>query len=297
MGKMAFYNLIFAENIYRITLESYNNALESKKVLHERSSSGRVSRKDNIDIEADIASRATLVNDAKNDKKIAENNFKRITGLKESDSLILDGIEGIDTVKIDRKKMIRALLEREPSIKALGSKVNSSEELIKAARAEFFPTIAAFGDWTYSGMSDNRKYPHIGNKDQMDQIGVLGIKVDFPLWEGGARIARLNQARLDKSNTEWELVKVRNDLELELNNAISEYNEYINTLEANYKAVDLAEKTFKLFIELFASGQVSLLELNDAELMLTNEKIKREATIYGIRASRAKIERLTDIRI
>ena len=45
LGKIAFYNLIFADNIYGIIQESYNNARESKKVLVERSSSGRVFKK------------------------------------------------------------------------------------------------------------------------------------------------------------------------------------------------------------------------------------------------------------
>ena len=237
------------------------------------------------------------MNDAKSDKKVAENSFKRISGLKEEDVVQLIVSEDFDAQEIDRKQMINILLEKEPTIRALDSKVKVSEKLVKASRAEFFPTISAFGSWSYSGLSDSRKYPYIGNKDQMDQLGILGVKVSVPVWAGGARVAKLKQAKLAKQNSELDLEKAKKDLELELNNAISEYNEFINTLEANYKAVDLARKTFKLFIELFASGQVSLLELNDAELMLTNEKIKKEATIYGIRSSKAKIERLANMRI
>ncbi|MDD4956785.1 MAG: TolC family protein [Candidatus Omnitrophica bacterium] len=296
-GKMAFYNLLLADNIYRIICGSYANAVENKRILEERSSAGRVSRKDNIDIEADIASRSTLVNDAKSDKKVAENTLKRVLGIEDAGSVELKIDPGMGFSEINKEEMVDKLLRVEPSIKALDSKARSFEDLVRASKAEYYPTIAAFGSWTYAGQSDSAKKAYIGNKDQMDQFGIMGVKVDVPIWEGGARQARLNQARLDKENADLDLKKARKDLVLALGNAISEYNEYIKTLEANNKAVDLAERTFSLFQELFSSGQVSLLELNDAELMLTNERLKREATIYGIKATKAEIDRLTSVRI
>ncbi|MBF0252798.1 MAG: TolC family protein [Candidatus Omnitrophica bacterium] len=296
-GKMAFYHLVYADNVHVIAQESYNNSVETKKIIEERSEGGRVSRKDNIDIESDIASRATLVNDSRSNMKIAENSFKRLSGLGIKDKVYPVMNEDEVFSEIDPDAMINMLFENEPTLKALDSQLKASGRTVKASFAEYFPTVAAFGNWTYSGHSDSRKVPYINNKDQMDQIGLMGVKVTLPVWEGGARGAKLEQAKLKEKNARLSLEKAKKDLELELYNAVSEYNESIDTLKANDKAVDLAGQTFMLFKELVSSGQISLLELSDAELMLANEKLKKEGTLYGIRASKAKIDRLVNARM
>jgi len=86
-------------------------------------------------------------------------------------------------------------------------------------------------------------------------------------------------------------------LELELEKAITEYNELIKTLPANQEAENLAQESFNLSQNLLASGQLSITDLNDAEMMLTNQKLKKETSLFKLQVALAKIERLTGMGI
>ena len=55
----------------------------------------------------------------------------------------------------------------------------------------------------------------------------------------------------------------------------------------------IAEEAFKLSQDYFKSGQISIVDLNDAELNLTAERINKEATLFNINVTLARIERMT----
>jgi outer membrane protein TolC len=57
--------------------------------------------------------------------------------------------------------------------------------------------------------------------------------------------------------------------------------------------VTLAEESFKIIQEMFEAGQSNLTDLNDAEILLTNQRLRREITMFNIRVTRARVEKLT----
>jgi len=290
--KISYYTVIFAERALEIVLDSHENSLDNKRILEERSAVGRVSRKDNIKVEADIATRVPLVTNVEADIISAKNNLKRAMGIDLAKEIeIAEGFEEKHG-KIRYDDMVKYLWKKEPTLRMLEENISLRDSLIKAERAEYFPNISAFASWDYFGRSDSAKDWHIGKERLMDQFGVIGLQLEFPIFDSGKIRERIKQAQKEKEKAELMLQKTSKDLELELNNAISEYNEYLKTLEANKQSVELSEKSFKLFQDLFKTGQVTLLELNDAELTLTNQKLAKEATLYNLNIVMAKIERL-----
>jgi len=71
-----------------------------------------------------------------------------------------------------------------------------------------------------------------------------------------------------------------------------EYQQYKDNLKANIEAVRLAEEAFKQTQDMFASGQVTITDLNDAELLLTNQRLNKEMTLFSINITLARIEKL-----
>jgi outer membrane protein TolC len=86
---------------------------------------------------------------------------------------------------------------------------------------------------------------------------------------------------------------MRKNLELELEKTLLEYNELLKTLPANIEAVSLAGQSFEMSQDLLKSGQMSVTDLNDAEMMLTGQKIKYETTLFKLNVALDKLEKLT----
>ncbi|PIW68534.1 MAG: hypothetical protein COW10_02015, partial [Candidatus Omnitrophica bacterium CG12_big_fil_rev_8_21_14_0_65_42_8] len=128
--------------------------------------------------------------------------------------------------------------------------------------------------------------------EELDRYISAGVKIDIPIWEGGLKEAQLSQARSDKEIAILRKKQVEKSLLLELKKAYLEYQQYKDNLKANIEAVRLAEEAFKQTQEMFASGQATLTDLNDAELLLTNQRLNKEMTLFNINITLARIEKL-----
>lgn len=288
--KLAYYTVLLAEDTFTIIEESYNNAVEHKRILEERSAKGRVSKRDNIKISADVAARIPQMSNARAQFKAALNTLKIMIGLSFEESIELHEKYKEHYDSLDYNKLEAALMLKEPSLKALAETVILKDEVIQQRKAEYLPAIFAFGSYSYKG-GDNSAT--IGSNN-LDSYSAAGVKVSIPLFNGFETTAKLAQARIDKYNSELLLQQGLEQRTLELHNAVSDYHEFIETLAANNDAVRLAQESFLLSQELFTTGQISVTDLNDAELQLTNQKLAREQTLFNINVTHAHIEKLTN---
>jgi outer membrane protein len=287
--KLSYYSTLLAEQTLSIARDSYENARKNKRLLNNRALGGRSSKKDNIKMDADIASRLPRVNDAQAAFDSAIRTFKIILGIDPSVHVEMADAFAKRYDPLNREKISESLHEKEPTLLALRKQIDADEDVIKLKRANFLPTMSAFATWDYKGIGETYEV----RRDNLDHYVAAGLKVSVPIWLGGQTVAQLNQAKIDKENDMLRLQKTTKNLALELDNAISEYHAYMRTLEANNRAVELAQRSFKMAQDLFGSGQVTLSDLNDAELQLTNEKLATVLTLYNLSTTLAKVEKLT----
>ncbi|MCD4781762.1 MAG: TolC family protein [Candidatus Omnitrophica bacterium] len=289
-AKVSYYAALLAQKNYNILEQSYLNSKQNKEIMTNRSATGRMSKRDNIKIASDIATRKPKVNDARTSLESSLKILKRVMGLVPDKQirLVQDFADSYRPLKFE--DLYQKMITNEPTLKALEQNVALRSDLLKVKKAGFYPELSMFANWTYQGSDGQADI----SGDLIDPYGVVGVKVSIPIWEGGKKAHQLFQARIDKSTAQISYEKSKKDFILELDNTMSEYNQYLNTLKANNASVELAEESFKLSQDLLESGQVSLTDLNDTELILTNEKLSRQLTLYNINLALAKIEKLTD---
>ncbi|MDD3275228.1 MAG: TolC family protein, partial [Candidatus Omnitrophica bacterium] len=190
--------------------------------------------------------------------------------------------------ELDYDILVAALYEYEPSLKSLDKNTESAEANVKSKNASFLPTVSGFTSWTNLGSPNDSALD--GN--EAGNYAFAGLRVTMPIWEGGEKQAQLRQARMEKEIAVLQRKRIEKNLLLELKKAALEYRQYRDNLKANIEAVRLAEESFKQTQEMFASGQADLTDLNDSELLFTNQRLNKEMTLFNINITLAKIERL-----
>ncbi|HBG61556.1 MAG: hypothetical protein A2Y03_10350 [Omnitrophica WOR_2 bacterium GWF2_38_59] len=290
--KIAYFSTYLASRILSVADESYQNALKNKEILEGRSSGGRVSKYDNIKIASDIASRKPAVNNARADLASAMETLKVVIGVGSKNLIELKEGFWEEYPDLARDELALALYNNQPEIRSLAKNIEEQEYIIKSKKATLYPEVSAFATWNHKGDSVDAS---IGG-DNMEDYGVAGLKVSIPVWLGGISREKLYQAKIDKEDAELLYKQGGEEYLLLLDKAINEYREYKKTLEVNKEAIRLAEESFKYSQELLGSGQLSVTDLNDAELQLTNSKINKELTLFKLNSTLAVIERLTLMR-
>lgn len=286
--KLLYYNAYFARQVLKITKESYENTLRNKEILEDKSDLGRTSKRDNIKISADLAARIPMIANAESSLATALESLKKAIGV--SDECDIELMEGYisNYENFDLAQALSSLYNKNPLLKSLQQAILAQEDILKSKRAEYFPTLSAFYRHNYKGSSDDY---FIGD-NILFNYSAVGVNLQIPLFYGNRTNAKIKQTIADKDNAILTYQKTKKNLDLELDKALTEYNELIKTLPANQEALDLSGESFKLSQNLFKSGQLSSTDLNDAELMLTNQKLKKEASLFKLQVALAKIERL-----
>jgi outer membrane protein len=283
--------VLFFHRIYEISKSSYENAKKNKKALEKRFGFGRVSRYDNLKISSDVASRLPQVMTSKNNLKQAEQRLKAIIGADTNVNLNLtDRLrEKFDT--LSQKELEAKMLANAPVLKVLEKNININSLITTINKADYYPTIAGFISYEYSG--DSNKLPV--EKDEMSSTAVAGIVLKANLFDAGKTRGKYKKAIEDKAISELNLKKTLKAMKLELETSISEYNSLQETLEANKKALDLAKASYETSLSNFSTGKLTLTQLNDAEIMLTGTKFNLEKTIYSLNTLLTKIHKIAAV--
>ncbi len=288
-SKLLYFNVYFAKRMLQIAKESYENTLKSKDLLENKSEMGRVSKRDNIKVLADIAARVPMISNAESSYAIALESLRKAIGADPTSDIELT--EGYRTSyeNFDIQQALAHLEHSQPILKALQQSISAQNDLVKSKKAEYFPTLSAFFRYNYKGSSDD----YFIGENTLFNYTAGGLNLQIPLFYGNRTRDRIKQSTSDRDNAVLTYKKTKKNLELELEKAMTEYRELIQTLPANNEAVSLAEESFQLSQNLFSSGQLSTTDLDDAEMMLTSQKIKKETTLFKLQVALAKIERLT----
>lgn len=286
--KDAYYSALLASQIMDAYRKSLDNARENKKILKERSLSGRSSKADNIKIEADISARIPFLRSAEGKFVSAKNYLCMLLGLPSGSKI--DFTEGFNTnyPLLDKREIVNAFYKSNPDIAILTKREKMESLEVAKKQAEFLPQVYLYGKYNYKGSGSDYD---IG-RDNIDNYWTAGVKVEIPIWTGGRNTASYNIAKKSLSNISLELQKTKKELLVLLENAVSEYNLLRDELSANEQSLKLAGKNFTMMQDFFASGQISSTDLNDAENHFTQQQIRLEQTLYSINVKKAFIEKL-----
>jgi outer membrane protein len=149
---------------------------------------------------------------------------------------------------LNRDKLLNEALDRRPEMAKAELGVQAAELERKLAKAEFSPEVGAFARMTT--IHDNRDYP---NPTQPTQFAA-GVQASLPLVAGGRRIAGRHKADSLYAAAVAARDLVRNQIELEVEDAYLDYEEMAERIPVGHKAMDSAAGAMKALRDEFQLG-------------------------------------------
>jgi len=285
----AYLNALLAGEALKIAELSLANTEKDHEIVLQRQKSGLGSEFEVMGHAVELNNRRIEAINAGNGQRLARNYLKVIIGIDPAEEVSLTDSYNETFPDLEYEKIRGQMLTSEPSLHALENLVQVNENLYRAQRADYFPLVAAFGSYQYSGNSDK----FFTDKKDFNQTIVAGVQMTVPIYEGGVKNARKNQAFREVTKSRLELSRVRKLLELDLENAYLAFLSSRKELEAVREMVKLAEKAYGLSQLRFQNGLGSLTELRDAELSLTRARLMLSKTMKDVNLNLYKIQSYT----
>jgi len=191
------------------------------------------------------------------------------------------------------EQAIAQALSRRPDMLAALAMRKASAEGVRAARADFLPKVFAAGTATHiEGARNLTALPGVGGESPTLNLSgartsaALMVGIRLPLFDGGTRAARLDQARNRAEAAAARMDEARDRAVLEI---VASENGLRSSLEANVAANQAwvaAQTTVDAALAAYRSGVGSVTEANAAQQqLLAAENVVADAHAAALRAA------------
>jgi outer membrane protein TolC len=181
--------------------------------------------------------------------------------------------------------------QNNPDIRAAQAVVNQENFGIRSARAAFLPTLSV--DYWY-GLQANTYAIH--NPEGLNQIGsAFQIQLNVPIWNWGATRSKVKQA-------EYRFQQARNDLSFAQRQLLANLNAFYaeaqvaaSQLASLRHTLDLSAESLRMTLLRYQAGEVTILELVDAETTLIGARNALDDGLTRYRLALANLQTLTGV--
>lgn len=259
--KNAYYQVLIAEHSLGL-LDSTRQSLE--EMLRE---TREVYRQGFLD-ETDVDQLELLLSDldasqsnARNQYSLAQRYLKFQMGMPAEEEIVLN------TRMEDVLQALSGLMLTGRSFKAeqhIDMAVIRNQRLLneldlKRYKSLYLPSLNAF--YNYQQVAQRTKFDFTDSDGDWFPTEVIGLQLDIPLWSSGSRSAQVQQARLQLEKTEVLSNQVKEGLELEAANAMSNLENAWKIFNNKEKSMGIAEKIYRKTGIRYREGMASSLEL------------------------------------
>lgn len=183
-------------------------------------------------------------------------------------ALLISRKELFDYVNNDRAYelmgnfMLKQALDASPEMAGLEALVLASKlELKKNKHAYWSPTVIFEGELS-NVIDENRQ---AGLSAENDTGWTVGLNISLPLFEGGARHARVTGSRLELEKNMMQRDATTERIEQRVRSTLHQIKSSYPSIQLSKEAAVAANKNLKLVTDAYTRGTLSILDLLDAQ--------------------------------
>ena len=282
----AFYGVLLSKAVLDITNASFTNAQENFNNVKALYNQGMVSEFDMLQAEVQVENIRPVLLRIENALVTAKDGLKIIIGVNQREEIDVSGEIELDSIDISNEdELIEEALLSNFNIQSLELKKQVDEAFIQLDVSEYWPTLAAFGNYTYTGSSDDLYF-------QNYDYSTVGLSLTFNLWQGNRTKNAVEQSTITFKQTEEQLLKLKDYTILEVNSKIQELKRVKSLIEVQERTVKLAQRAYDISKVRYQEGAGSQLELQNADQDLRQARLNRVQAIHSYLVTKYELDQL-----
>ena len=286
--KNAYFAVLMAKEAFNVYKQVYENAEQNLAEAQKKYDAQKVSEFELVRAKTSVANAIPNVYNAESSIILALWQLKAVLGVDLDMNIDVEGKLGDYSQQMfyDIHQHDSVSLANNTTMKQLSLQVEQLAQNIKLQKYANIPTLALAFNFSYMSMADDVSFKEF----PWTPYSTVGLSLSIPIFAGGKRHQAIRQAKnqhqqvqLQVANTERQLmIAVRQNLNTMETNMKSYYAAQEAVASAQ-KAYDIAEAAYKL-------GRGTLLDLNDAQLALTQASLAESQAVYNFVIAKAQLE-------
>ncbi|MCI0560050.1 MAG: TolC family protein [Nitrososphaera sp.] len=287
--RRAFYGMLLANEVAEMMRENLKNAEDNLKNVQIMKNQGIVSEYDELRATVGVENLRPAVIQAENNYLLSIDGLRATMGVAPTEEYNVQGSLSYSPVDGEIvKQAMETVLQNNPSLGALRHQVDVNRALVSIQRSNYLPTLAAFGNYQYQTAQNDLR---ISTRDFIGS-SLVGLRFSINLFEGLQTNAKVDQAKVEVRKSEEQLNSVENNMKTAVHSVVLQLEQSQKRIAAQERTVEQAERGYKIATTRFTSGSGTQLEVNDAQLALTQAKVNRMQAIYDYVMASAELDQL-----
>lgn len=285
--RKAYFGALLAREALTMMQSNLKNAEENLKNVQLLRAQGIVSEYDELRATVGVDNLRPIVIQSETGFALAVDNLRNTIGIGDSvniipsDALLLQEVdEGI------LQSADRAVLESNPNLKIVKHQIELNGASINAERANYLPTIVAYGSYSYTAIKDDYKF----STNDFYKTAQVGLNFSLNLFQGLQTNSRVEQAQLERQKTEEQQGSLERNLQMGIRSLIGNLRQARKRIDAQQRTVETAERGYKIVTARFLANAATQLEVNDAQLALSQATVNRMQSIYDYLVASSELD-------
>jgi outer membrane protein TolC len=287
--RKAYYGALLAREAFELMRSNLRNAEDNLKNVQLMRKQGIVSEYDELRASVGVENLRPMVIQSETNTNLALDNLRNTLGTPNKEAITLtDGLafSPVDDAVLQRAEQL--VLESNPGLSAAKRQIELNGAVVNAERSNYLPTIAAFGSYQYQAAKNEFNF----STNDFYKGSQVGLSFSMNIFQGLQTFARVEQAQLEQRKSQEQQVNLERNLKTGLNSILGTLQQARKRVEAQGKTVEMAERGYSIVTTRFLSNAATQLEVNDAQLALTQAKVNRIQAIFDYLVASADLDQL-----
>lgn len=286
--KNAYFATLLAKEAFNVYKEVYENAIQNYGETEKKFNAQKASEMELLRAKTTVANAIPNVYNAESSVILALWQLKAVLGVDLDMNIDIAGVleDYSQQMFYDIHQHDSISLDRNTTMKQLAIQAEQLAENIKLQKYANIPSLAVAFNYTFSTMANDVSFSQM----QWTPYSYVGLSLNIPIFAGGKRYQAIRQAKNQYQQVQLQTLNTERQLKIAIRQSL-------NTMETNMKsyyaakdAVTAAQKGYDITEKSYQVGRSTLLELNDAQLALTQAKLSESQAIYNFVTAKAQLE-------
>lgn len=314
--KKAYYNILLAEQslaVLRSSEATVSKTVEDTRVQYKH---GLASEYNLLTAEVQLSNLQPSIIQTANSIDVAKRLLKMYLSLPENIDIALVGtLDDFRDAILNGGEQLSTDVSENSTLKQLDIQAELLRQNLKLTQTSRMPTLAAFGQFAYSGNDMQRPdfsammgggatggtTGSTGNAGTAEAVKKsfywqhpisIGVSLSVPIFSGFKNTNKVRQVRNQIRQLELQRDYVAKSTDVQVRSSINNLLTAREKMFANEKTVAQAQKAYDISNTRYKAGAGTILELNTAELSLTQAKLNYSQAIYDYISAKADYDQI-----
>ena len=286
--KNAYFSTLMAKEAFDVYKQVYENAMQNLAETQRKYDAQKVSEMELVRAKTTVANAIPNVFNAESSVILALWQLKAVLGVDLDMNLDVAGTlaDYAQHMLYDINENSDISLDRNTTMKQLAIQAEMLSETVKLQKYATLPSLSMVFNYSINAMTNDFNF----SEYRWTPYSVVGFSLNIPIFAGGKRYNQIRQAKNQYEQVQLQTLNTERQLKIAIRQNLATMETSMKSYYAAQDAVATAQKGYDITEASYKVGRSTLIELNDAQLALTQSRLAESQAILNFLTAKTQLE-------